>query len=309
MRLENHHQHTAKLLMSHGFSLTIGRSFDWSLPMKPKADIRAFLGGGFICLMLCGVCLVGVLPPANANEPRIVNIYNFVRNSDYRVANSEDVLYETTRQQIQLLKQAGLPATWALQYDALINPRYQKLFKEQLDPMTRSRPGGKFRGLWLKRPACNGGAGTSGIRPPISAFLQATRRKNGASWWTSICRISRQSLVIIPAPPAHGILMRSPWLTWSSVMALWLPAIARIRLARTATRCGAAIGTKPTIRADLTRICRHRPRQGRLMCRSLGCWAAILYINMAVHQACPRLNRFIQRREARRTGWHRSWTI
>src|SRR5665213_1983512 len=132
MRLENHHQHTAKLLMSHGFSLTIGRSFDWSLPMKPKADIRAFLGGGFICLMLCGVCLVGVLPPANANEPRIVNIYNFVRNSDYRVANSEDVLYETTRQQIQLLKQAGLPATWALQYDALINPRYQKLFKEQL---------------------------------------------------------------------------------------------------------------------------------------------------------------------------------
>jgi len=118
--------------MSHGFSLTIGRSFDWSLPMKPKADIRAFLGGGFICLMLCGVCLVGVLPPANANEPRIVNIYNFVRNSDYRVANSEDVLYETTRQQIQLLKQAGLPATWALQYDALINPRYQKLFKEQL---------------------------------------------------------------------------------------------------------------------------------------------------------------------------------
>ena len=35
-------------------------------------------------------------------------------------------------QQIQLLKQANLPATWALQYDALINPRYQKLFKEQL---------------------------------------------------------------------------------------------------------------------------------------------------------------------------------
>ena len=46
--------------------------------------------------------------------------------------DSEEVLYETTRQQIQLIKQAGLPATWALQYDALINPRYQKLFKEQL---------------------------------------------------------------------------------------------------------------------------------------------------------------------------------
>jgi hypothetical protein len=71
---------------------------------------------------------------ADASEPRIVNIYNFVRNSDYRVPNSEDVLYETTRRQIQLIEQANLPATWALQYDALINPQYQKLLKEQLGP-------------------------------------------------------------------------------------------------------------------------------------------------------------------------------
>jgi hypothetical protein len=86
----------------------------------------------FFHLTLCGVCLAGILEPASASEPRIVNIYNFARNSDYRLANSEDVLYEATRQEIQLLKQARLPATWALQYDALINPRYQKLFKEQL---------------------------------------------------------------------------------------------------------------------------------------------------------------------------------
>jgi hypothetical protein len=46
--------------------------------------------------------------------------------------DSENILYEATQRQIELLKQAGLPATWALQYDALINPRYQKLFKEQL---------------------------------------------------------------------------------------------------------------------------------------------------------------------------------
>ena len=69
---------------------------------------------------------------SGTSKPRIVNIYNFVRNSDYRVPNSEEVLYETTRQQIQLIKPTHLPATWALQYDALINPRYQKLFKEQL---------------------------------------------------------------------------------------------------------------------------------------------------------------------------------
>lgn len=68
----------------------------------------------------------------DAREPRIVNIYNFVRNSDYRVPNSEEVLFETTRQQIRLIKSTGLSATWALQYDALMNPRYQKLFKEQM---------------------------------------------------------------------------------------------------------------------------------------------------------------------------------
>ena len=67
-------------------------------------------------------------------SPRIVNIYNFVRNSDSRIQNSQDVLFEATEQQIRLLKDAELPATWALQFDALINPRYQKLLKEQLGP-------------------------------------------------------------------------------------------------------------------------------------------------------------------------------
>ena len=83
-------------------------------------------------LLVCVVLWAGALQSTAACGPRIVNIYNFVRNSDSRLPDSEEVLYETTRQQIQLIKQAGLPATWAMQYDALINPRYQKLFKEQL---------------------------------------------------------------------------------------------------------------------------------------------------------------------------------
>lgn len=89
--------------------------------------------------LLAGTCFVEAeseaFQPARADRvatPRIVNIYNFVRNSDYRLANSEAVLFEATRQEIQLIKPTGLPATWALQYDALINPSYQKLFKEQL---------------------------------------------------------------------------------------------------------------------------------------------------------------------------------
>jgi hypothetical protein len=71
-------------------------------------------------------------PTTEIGGPRIVNIYNFIRNSDYRLRNSREVLFDATRKQIELIKPTGLPATWALQYDALINPRYQKLLKEQL---------------------------------------------------------------------------------------------------------------------------------------------------------------------------------
>ena len=100
--------------------------------MKPTAIIHAFLGGFPGFPLAWTIALAVSLQPADAGEPRIVNIYNFVRNSDYRLADSENILFETTRREIELIKPTGLPATWALQYDALINPRYQKLFKEQL---------------------------------------------------------------------------------------------------------------------------------------------------------------------------------
>ena len=116
-----------------GYPQLWNRSFDWPFPVKSITIIRKLLAGSFSILVLCGVSLADTLPQADVREPRIANIYNFVRNSDSRLRNSEEVLYETTRQQIQLIKEANLPATWALQYDALINPRYQKLFKEQLE--------------------------------------------------------------------------------------------------------------------------------------------------------------------------------
>ncbi|MGC9260944.1 MAG: hypothetical protein ACP5I8_12845 [Phycisphaerae bacterium] len=78
-------------------------------------------------------------------SPRIVNIYNFVRNSDPRVTNSEDFLFAATARQLQLLRHLNLPCTFALQYDALINPRYQQLFKTA--PTTRTEIG-----AWLEVP-------------------------------------------------------------------------------------------------------------------------------------------------------------
>lgn len=83
-------------------------------------------------LSLCGILLAGNSQPLLADEPRIVNIYNFIRNSDFRLQNSEETLFDCTRRQIELLKSVNLPATWALQYDALINPHYPELLKREL---------------------------------------------------------------------------------------------------------------------------------------------------------------------------------
>jgi hypothetical protein len=59
---------------------------------------------------------------------RIVNIYNFVRAVELRIpAFTPAVLRETTARQIDLVNQHRLPATFALQYDALVDPSYQRI--------------------------------------------------------------------------------------------------------------------------------------------------------------------------------------
>jgi hypothetical protein len=93
---------------------------------------------GSVCVALVLFLLNGFaaisMAQAPAAAPRIVNIYNFIRNSDYRVEKSEDVLFEATTEELKLTKAHDLPATWALQYDALMNPKYQQLLKEQAGP-------------------------------------------------------------------------------------------------------------------------------------------------------------------------------
>jgi len=83
-------------------------------------------------LLLLVAVWINVPKSAAATEPRIINIYNFIRNSDFRLKDSENVMFDCTQKEIELLKKYDLWATWALQYDALINPCYQKLLKERL---------------------------------------------------------------------------------------------------------------------------------------------------------------------------------
>lgn len=69
------------------------------------------------------------------NSPvRVVNIINFVRQSEPRIeAITEDVLYNTVVEQCRLLTKYDMPGTFLLQYDALINPKYQSLFKDSVE--------------------------------------------------------------------------------------------------------------------------------------------------------------------------------
>ncbi len=63
----------------------------------------------------------------------IVNIYNFIRMSHVEPSRFIQDDFDTIRNQILCVKQYGFPGTYALKYDALMEPRYQALLKEYLD--------------------------------------------------------------------------------------------------------------------------------------------------------------------------------
>ncbi|OOQ57016.1 hypothetical protein [Mucilaginibacter pedocola] len=79
-------------------------------------------------------------------KPKIVNIVNFIRLLEPREpAVTEDVLYQTVVKQVELMNKYKLRGTFLLQYDALMDARYQKLLK--------SLPAGSFEiGGWWEIP-------------------------------------------------------------------------------------------------------------------------------------------------------------
>jgi hypothetical protein len=91
-------------------------------------------------------CLAQRKDIAGTNSPRIVNIVNFIRDIEPRDGNiTKDVLYQTVANQIKLMKQYHLGGTFLLQYDALIDKRYQDLLK--------ALPANEFEiGAWWELP-------------------------------------------------------------------------------------------------------------------------------------------------------------
>ncbi|MDR0609936.1 MAG: hypothetical protein LBG58_07495 [Planctomycetaceae bacterium] len=83
----------------------------------------------FFLLVSCGKQQTAV---SSSDAPRIVNIINFIRQLEPRASDPDmmqDELYETVVEQIKQLKRHDLPGTFLLQYDALLNPKYQELLK------------------------------------------------------------------------------------------------------------------------------------------------------------------------------------
>ncbi|MCE1200091.1 MAG: hypothetical protein LWW85_14065 [Marinilabiliales bacterium] len=67
---------------------------------------------------------------ADAAKPRIVNVINFIRLLEPRDPKvTEEVLFRTVEQQLSMLKNYRLKGTFLLQYDALMDSRYQQLLK------------------------------------------------------------------------------------------------------------------------------------------------------------------------------------
>lgn len=63
-------------------------------------------------------------------QPKIVNIINFIRLCEPRNDGiTEEILYETVVSQVDIMRKYKLGGTFLLQYDALMDSRYQQLLK------------------------------------------------------------------------------------------------------------------------------------------------------------------------------------
>lgn len=86
-----------------------------------------------IAFVLVVITLSQTMAQGNDKPKRIVNIVNFIRELEPRSEEiTKDVLYQTVVSQIKLFSKYKLPATYLLQYDALIDTKYQQLLKARV---------------------------------------------------------------------------------------------------------------------------------------------------------------------------------
>jgi len=97
-----------------------------------NGKITSGASAGLLGILIYIVSFLGsAITPALGAErpnPNIVNIVNFIRLLEPRDPKiTEEVLYETVVSQVKLMDAYSLKGTFLLQYDALMDERYQKL--------------------------------------------------------------------------------------------------------------------------------------------------------------------------------------
>lgn len=92
----------------------------------------------YILILLFTICGIEInAKGGDTSTPRIVNVINFIRQTEPRIdAITDKVLYETVAEQVKLLNHYNIKGTYLLQYDALISPSYQNLLKNETFPGT-----------------------------------------------------------------------------------------------------------------------------------------------------------------------------
>ena len=83
-----------------------------------------------LCLALSAMAGRG----ASVTPPRVLNFVNFIREVEPRkeTGMTRDKLYETVVKEAEAIHAYGFKGTWLLQYDALVDPRYQDLMKQEM---------------------------------------------------------------------------------------------------------------------------------------------------------------------------------
>ncbi|OKS84601.1 hypothetical protein [Mucilaginibacter polytrichastri] len=99
--------------------------------MKITSNFKRAVMAGLVFIALNSFINVkSIIKERKTPEPRIVNIVNFIRLLEPRdPAITQDVLYQTVVKQVELMKKHHLGGTFLLQYDALMDSRYQQLLK------------------------------------------------------------------------------------------------------------------------------------------------------------------------------------
>ena len=208
------------------------------------------------CTLLTGHCfpkgrpLISTSGPESA-VPRIVNIINFVRLLEPRSAEiTEDVLYQTVVEQISIMRKYRLRGTFLLQYDALMDPRYQKLF------------------LAVPRDTFEVGAWWEITQPHVERAGMKWRGRYPWDWYANVgfsvgyTPREREKLVDVYMQDFKRIFGHYPasvgswfidahthWVIFLKGTTLRPHATVRTSTGQMATRSGEDTGARPTIRA------------------------------------------------------------